>query len=129
MMVAPSPFAAESSCGSPTENDELNASCAEPAGGTREGGIWMGRNKCFVLESFAAVDEGLGAERVEDMHRRWNKAVNVFLFLLHYKKQTSDHDDSDTVALKWYEKVKDQAEPAPDGQAQVSANRQSTDTA
>lgn len=94
-MAAASPFAAES------YNGEVNN--AKPAGAD----IWMGRNKCFVLESFAAVDEGLGAERVEDMHRRWNKAVNVFLFLLHHKKQTSDHDDSDTVALKWYEKLKD----------------------
>jgi len=94
-MAAASPFAAES------YNGELNN--AKPAGADS----WMGRNKCFVLESFAAVDEGLGAERIEDMHRRWNKAVNVFLFLLHYKKQTSDHDDSDTVALKWYEKLKD----------------------
>ena len=94
-MAAASPFAAES------YNGELNN--AKPAGAD----IWMGRNKCFVLESFAAVDEGLGAERIEDMHRRWNKALNVFLFLLHYKKQTSDHDDSDTVALKWYEKLKD----------------------
>jgi len=93
-MAAASPFAAESHNGD-----------AKPAGAGA--GIWMGRNKCFALESFAAVDGGLGAERIEDMHRRWNKAVNVFLFLLHYKKQTPDHDDSDTVALKWYEKLKD----------------------
>jgi len=117
-MVAPSPFAAESSCGSPTENDELNASCAEPAGGTREGGIWMGRNKCFVLESFATVDDGAGSEHIKDMQRRWNKAVDAFLFLLHYKKQTPsysgnggrDYDEADAASrLKaaWYEKLKD----------------------
>lgn len=109
-MVAPSPFLTEASNGqvgsSPfAESDHSSA------------GTWMGRNKCFVLESFAAVDEGAGSDRIEDMQRRWSKAVDVFLFLIHYKKEThsSDNDggdcsdDGDAVSqfkATWYDKLK-----------------------
>jgi len=75
----------------------------------------MGRNKCFVLQSFAAVDGGAGSDRIEDMQSRWCKAVDVFLFLLHYKKQTPDGGCTDNEAgtdhvsqfkAKWYDKLK-----------------------
>ena len=99
-----------------TPNTEIMyPSCAEPEDGG--GGLWMGRNKCFVLESFA-VDEGAGLDRIEDIQRRWSKAVDFFLFLIHYKKEapSSDvgdgdcNDDEDAVSqfkAMWYDKLKD----------------------
>ena len=108
-MVKPNSFLTE------TPNAEImSPSCAEPEDSS--GDLWMGRNKCFVLESFA----GAGSDRIEDMQRRWSKAVDVFLFLIHYKKEapSSDagdgdcNDDTDEDAVSqfkatWYDKLKD----------------------
>ena len=112
-IVTPSPFLAEN-----PSAQVMSSSCAETENGN--GGMWMGRNKCFVLESFAAVDEGAGSDRIEDMQRRWSRAVDAFLFLIHYKKEAPSSDDGDggcncsddedavsQFKATWYDKLKD----------------------